>query len=227
MRPINQYIDHAALQPHLTRTEARRAIQLGVDFATRAVCVRPCDIEMAQEICKDSVVDVSTVLAFPHGCALTRNKVDEAKRYAELGVSEVDMVANYGFILSADWDAFELDVTSVLHVLRPEGILLKVILETAALDLDSISIATRRCAEIGVDFVKTSTGFGPGGATEDAVRAMLDAAAGEIGVKASGGIRSADSAKRFIDMGCRRLGVGYTSTATICEGGESDKKDVY
>ena len=216
MSSLNRYIDHAVLKPEMARADVEAAIKLGVEFETRTVCVRPCDLELACELCRDSSTEVCTVLAFPHGVSLSESKAAEAESYAKLGAREVDMVVNYSYIKSGNWNAFEADVTGVYKILSPHGIPLKVILETAALDLKEVAEATRRCAAIGIDFVKTSTGFGPGGATIKAVQAMLDASDGITKVKASGGIRTIEEAQRFIDMGCARLGVGYGTTPVLC-----------
>lgn len=216
MKPINRYIDHAVLKPEMTRDEAKAAIKLGVEYQTRTVCVLPCDIELAQSLCQGTTTEVSTVLAFPHGVSRTETKVAEAEAFARLGIAEVDMVANYGFIKSKDWSAFEADIEGVFGVLSPSDTPLKVILETAALEPDEIAEATRRCAAIGVAFVKTSTGFGPGGANVEAVETMLSAAKDKTKVKASGGIRNYADARRFIDLGCHRLGVGFSTTPVLC-----------
>ena len=216
MKSINRYIDHAVLKPEMTRDDAAAAIKLGIEHDTRTVCVRPCDIELAITLCQGTATDVSTVLAFPHGATHSRSKIAEAEIFAELEVTEVDMVANYGLIRSKDWSDFETDIKGVFNILSPKGIILKVILETGALELNEISEATKRCSDTGVDFVKTSTGFGPGGASVEAVQAMLDAAFGKTKVKASGGIRTYEEAQRFIDMGCARLGVGFSTTPILC-----------
>ncbi len=217
-QPLNRYLDHAVLKPELTRQEAEDAINLGLQFNTRTVCVRPCDLELAKSLCSGTDTDVSTVLGFPHGCALTLSKVQEAQKYLELDVREVDMVSNYGFLRGGEWSLFQNDVESVFEVLRPNGILLKVILETSTLDPSLIAQATRICAALGVDYVKTSTGFNGNGATIEAVEIMLEAA-GNTKVKASGGIRNVDQATHFIEMGCERLGVGFSTTPVLC--GES------
>ena len=216
MKPINRYIDHAVLKPEMTREETTAAIKLGIEYETRTVCVRPCDIELAQSLCQGSSTKVSSVLAFPHGVSRTETKIAEAEAFARLGLAEVDMVSNYSFIKAKDWPAFESDIKGVLDVFSGKSIPLKVILESAALEIDEIAEATRRCAAIGVAFVKTSTGFGPGGATIEAVETMLDAANGKIKVKASGGIRTYADAQRFIDLGCHRLGVGFSTTPVLC-----------
>lgn len=216
MKPINRYIDHAVLKPEMTRNDSAAAIKLGVKHETRTVCVRPCDIELAQSLCQGTSTEVSTVLAFPHGVSQTETKKAEAEAFVRLGIAEVDMVANYSLIKTKDWPAFEKDIKAAFDALSAKGIPLKVILETAALEIDEVAEATRRCAAIGVAFVKSSTGFGPGGASIEAVQTILDAANGTTKVKASGGIRTYADAQRFIDLGCHRLGVGYSSTPVLC-----------
>lgn len=227
MNPINRYIDHAVLKPEMNRKESEEAIKLGLNYETRTVCVRPCDIELAQSICQGSNTDVCVVLGFPHGCALTQSKRQEAESYAKMGVAEVDMVSNYGFIRSGDWAAFEKDVESVFRTLKPNGIMLKVILEISMLKREQIAEATRICAGMGVGYVKTSTGFNGSGATIDAIATMLAAAKGQIKVKASGGIRDIEQATAFIEMGCERIGVGFSTTPILCDGKGQSSKSVY
>jgi deoxyribose-phosphate aldolase len=216
MQPINRYLDHAVLKPQLTREEARAAIRVGRDHAVRQVCVRPADIEIALEICSGTDTAVGTVLNFPHGTGHSEGKAAEARLYIALGVQEIDMVVNYGLILSGLWEDLRRDIAAVSALTRPKGVVLKAILETSELDIPSIRRATVVAAEAGADFVKTSTGFASGSATEEAVRAMIEAAAGRIGVKASGGIRDRPRAELFLGMGCGRLGVNYPSTPVIC-----------
>ena len=223
--PINRYLDHAVLKPELDQVQTVEAIETGLQYQVRTVCVRPADIKMAQDICKGSNTDVSCVLSFPHGVALSASKADEASRYVQLGVSEIDMVANYSLIRSGQWDRVRADIEAVSKVAKPANILLKVIMETAALDLDQIARATQIAVQAKADFVKTSTGFGWDGASEQAVQTMLKTANGRIGVKASGGIRDRRQAELFLDMGCARLGVGFTSTPLICGQAGAAKKD--
>lgn len=218
VQDINRYLDHAVLKPEMTRQEAIEAIRLGIDYKVRTVCVRPCDIELAVEMCRGTETEVSCVLAFPHGCTSSLAKADEARRYIAAGTHEIDMVANYGFIRSALWDEVVADIRAVTEVARPAGVLVKVIFETAHLTLDEIRRTTECAIEAGADFVKTSTGFGGPGATVEGVQAMLDAAQGRIKVKPSGGIRNRADAERFIEMGAERIGNGYSSTPAICAG---------
>jgi deoxyribose-phosphate aldolase len=160
---------------------------------------------------------VGCVLNFPHGVGLSTVKAFEAEQYLNLGVAEMDMVVNYGFIKSGRWDLVEDDIVAVTRLTQPAGVVLKVILETAMLSLDEIGRATTIAAQAGADFVKTSTGFNGEGATVEAVQAMLAAAGDKIKVKASGGIRDLERAKLFIGLGCQRLGINYTSVQTICD----------
>lgn len=218
MENIARYLDHAILKPEMTRQEAIEAIKYGIEHKVRTVCVRPCDIEPAVELCRGTETDPCCVLSFPHGCAPTQVKAFEASTYIGLGVKEIDMVANYGFIRSGMWKEVEKDIRAVADQTRKAGILLKVILETCTLSREEIMRATEIAAEAGADFVKTSTGFHSKGATVEAVSAMIEAAKGRIKVKASGGIRDLETARRFIEMGCARLGVGYSTTPILLKG---------
>lgn len=215
---INRYLDHAVLKPELSRREAIEAIQLGIDYRVRTVCVRPCDIELAAQMCYGTETEVSCVLSFPHGCTTSLVKADEARRYITAGTNEIDMVVNFGFVRSGMWEAVLTDIRAVTDVARPAGILVKVIFETAYLTIPEIGRATECAIEAEADFVKTSTGFGGEGATAEKVKAMLDAAQGRIKVKPSGGIRDRARAEMFIEMGAQRIGNGYSSTKAICEG---------
>ena len=219
MEKISRYLDHAVLKPTMTKQEAREAIELGVQYDVKTVCVRPCDIDMALEICKGTNTGVSCVMDFPHGCGCAETKAALAKLYASKGVCEIDMVMNYGYARGGDWDEVEKGIRAAVEAARPVPV--KVIFETCELDTATIEKGTKVCIAAGAAFVKTSTGFAAKGASEEAVAAMLRAAEGKIKVKASGGIRNYETAKMYVDMGCQRLGVGSGSTKAICDGGES------
>jgi len=176
---ICRFLDHAVLAPQLTVAEARQAIELGLAHQVRTVCVRPMDIALAQSICRGNKTEVGTVLAFPHGTATSGSKADEAGRYLDEDVAEIDMVANYALIRSDLWDLVEADIRAVSDLTAPAGKVLKVILETSALTPERIARATRLAAGAGAQFVKTSTGFAEGGATFEAVRVMVQAAGGK------------------------------------------------
>jgi deoxyribose-phosphate aldolase len=212
---ITRYIDHSVLKPEMTRAAAYEAIRYGVENRTRTVCVRPCDIEIAVELCRGSETDPCCVLAFPHGCVPPEVKAFEASVYIGKGIKEIDMVANFGFINSGMWDEVRKDIMAVSELTRKAGVILKVIFETCTLSVNEIRRATETAIESGADFIKTSTGFHSGGATPEAVRTMVEAAKGRIGVKASGGIRDRETALKYIEMGCTRIGAGYTSTPAL------------
>jgi len=215
---IARALDAAILVPSLTRSEAESAILHCIALRALTVCVRPCDIPLAKSLCAGTETGVCTVLAFPHGVSLPESKADEARRCVALGADEVDMVANYGLARSGLWDLARADIAAVSEVTHGAGIPLKVILETAQLDLPTVAQLTEICIGAKADFVKTSTGFNGDGATEEGVATMVQTAAGRIKVKASGGIRDRTRAERFLALGAVRLGVGYTSCEAICRG---------
>lgn len=223
---VARYLDHAVLKPELSMLDAKAEILLGISHRVRTVCVRPCDIAMAVELCAGTETEVSCVLGFPHGTTTLAVKAFEAAEYVKLGAKEIDMVANYGRIRSGDMDGLIAEISAVVQVAKPAGVLVKVILETCTLTEDQIALATNAAITAGADFVKTSTGFHSSGASEAAVRTMVTAAAGRIQVKASGGIRDRKTAISYIDMGCTRLGVGSAVTPLLVveDGGTSTEK---
>ncbi|MGI6123011.1 MAG: deoxyribose-phosphate aldolase [Acetivibrionales bacterium] len=223
---VARYIDHAVLKPEMSREEAKKAILEGVKFSVRTVCVRPCDIDLAVDLCKGSQTEVSCTLGFPHGDGMTEVKAYEASLYVKKGITEIDMVANYGYIRSGLWDLVLSDIKAVADITKQAGVLLKVIFETCTLSDEEIKKTTEICIEAGADFVKTSTGFHNKGATDEAVKAMIEAAKGRIKVKASGGIRDLETAKKYLDFGCERLGVGYSTTPVLVSG-EGQSKEAY
>ena len=227
MNNLNRYLDAAILKPEFTREEVLEAIEACVELKTFSVCVRPCDIELAKKYCTGTETAVCVVLGFPHGDQLTASKADEAKRYLELGVEEIDMVANYSFVKSGKWDLVKADIEAVAHQTKAAGVISKVIFETAQLDSEHIQKLVEVCVEAGADFVKTSTGFNGNGAQIDDVQLMLDAAAGRIKVKPSGGIRNTEQAQAFIDMGAHRLGLGWNSCEAVCKGSEQTSTSGY
>lgn len=217
MNDLNRYLDAAILKPEMNHTDTVAAIDLCLRYEPATVCVRPCDIRLAREKLADTKTGLCVVLGFPHGDQLPESKADEARRYIEAGVDEIDMVANFGWARSGLWDLVEADIAGVAEQARAAGIPLKVIFETAHLVEQEIRQLVECAVRAGAGFVKTSTGFNGPGATEEAVRAMVEAAAGRIKVKPSGGIRDAAQARRFVEMGAARLGVGFSSVPAICD----------
>ena len=227
MQFLNRYLDAAVLRPELTRREAEDAIKLCLTYGVHTVCVRPCDVPAAVALCRGTDTLPGAVLAFPHGIASTEMKAAEAELYARLGAREIDMVANYGLVKSHEWGNVERDIGAAADVANANGILLKVILETCYLTAEEIAGATEAAIRAGAGYVKTSTGFAAGGATPEAVCAMVEAAKGRIKVKASGGIRDYDTAMMYLNLGAERLGVNYSAVKGILDGTPDDGKGGY
>ena len=215
---ISRYLDSAVLKPELTPAEAEAAIRECIAYDSYSVCVRGCDIPLAMKLCEGTNTKVSCVLDFPYGYGGVEAKREAAKAYAEMGVVDIDMVMNYGAARGGAWDVVEEEVRAVVEEAHKKGVNVKVIFETSQLDDAQIRKGTEVCIAAGADFVKTSTGFNGGGATVEAVKAMLETANGRIKVKPSGGIRNYETAKMYVDMGCARLGIGFSSCAKICDG---------
>ena len=215
---ISRYFDAAVLKPEMTHEEAKAAIQEAIDADSYSVCVRGCDIELAVSMCRGTNTIVSCVLDFPYGYGGAAGKRALAKVYCQQGAKELDMVMNYGYARGGDWDVVEEEIRGVCEEAHAQAALVKVIFETSQLTLDQVKAATETSIRAGADFVKTSTGFNGAGATVDAVRTMLDTAAGRAKVKPSGGIRDYATAKMYVDMGAERLGIGYASAAAIAKG---------
>jgi len=218
---VSRYFDSAVLKPNMSEQEIKDAIQLSIDYDAYAVCVRPCDIELALEMCKGTNTLVGCTLDFPHGDNTPEAKAALAEMYAAKGVAEIDMVMNYGYARSGKWDEVKRGIEGVVKAAKKYNVVVKVIFESCALTVEEVKKATEICIEAGADFVKTSTGFAASGASEEAVLAMLDTAQGRIKVKPAGGIRSFETAKKYVDMGVHRLGIGFSSAKAICEGEES------
>ena len=212
---IARYIDHAVLNPAMTPEEVRAAIQLGIDNDVYSVCVQPRDIETALSMCKGTNTLVSCVLDFPHGCGGAASKRAAARLYAEMGVQEIDMVMNYGAAKGGDWAAVREEIFGVVEEAHARGVLVKVIFETCELSEDCIRQGVDVCVDVDADFVKTSTGFAAKGATPEAVMTMVSQAAGRVRVKASGGIRTLEDARAYVEMGAERLGVGFSTVPKL------------
>lgn len=214
---INRYLDHAILNPEFTIEEVKESIKEAIKYEVQTVCVRGCDIPLAVEMCRGTNTNVCCVLDFPHGHGGKEAKAAIAEIYSGQGANEIDMVLNYGYVKSGAWDKVEEEIRAVCEKSHKNGSIVKVIFETSQLTLEEVAKATECSISAKADFVKTSTGFNGGGATEEAVKVMLKTADGRIKVKPSGGIRDYERAKMFVDMGADRLGVGCNSTKKICE----------
>lgn len=207
-------IDHSLLRPELTLDEVRAGCDLAARYAVKAVCVRPADVELSVAELDGSAVEVATVVGFPHGSSTTATKIYEASQALEQGATELDMVLNIGWLRSHEFDRVEEDIRGVVEA-SGDRALVKVILENAYLDDEEKRRACQVVEAAGADFVKTSTGFAPSGATLEDLKLMRQSVSDHIQVKAAGGVRSLDSLLEVMSVGVTRIGA--TRTAEILD----------
>jgi deoxyribose-phosphate aldolase len=212
---LAKVIDHSLLKPELTEADVVAGCELADRYHTATVCVKPCHVRLAAEVLKDSDVLVSTVVGFPHGSNLTAVKVAEAEKAMDDGALELDMVLNIGQLRSGKIDYVREDVKAVCDAAHARGVKVKVIFENAYLNDDEKIAACKLCDEVGADWVKTSTGFAPGGATHEDLRLMRANVSEKVQVKAAGGVRTLPAILDVIDLGVTRCGA--TATATILD----------
>lgn len=203
-------IDHAILNPVATQDDVERGCLLARDAGVAAVCVKPCYVSQAADLLKGSPVAVGTTVGFPHGGNATAIKVREAEQAMDDGSVELDMVVNIGNVLAGQWDYVSDDIRAVLDIVHGRGGILKVIFENCYLIEKQKEELCRICADLDVDFAKTSTGFGTGGATEEDVRLMRRVLPGRVKIKAAGGIRNLDDFLKFRRAGADRIGTSST-----------------
>ncbi len=198
-------IDHTLLKPDATREEVDQLCREAAQFCFASVCVNPNWVALCREILRNTGVKVCTVIGFPLGAHLPDVKAYETRRAIEQGAEEVDMVINIGALKSRDYALVEQDIHGVVTASGGRA-LVKVILETALLTRDEKVMGSTLSKAAGADFVKTSTGFGGGGATVEDVQLMRDTVGPEMGVKASGGVRTKEDAEKMVAAGATRLG---------------------
>lgn len=198
-------IDHTILAPQATKENVKQLCKEAMEYGFHSVCVNSSFVYYCAQLLKDSDVRVCTVIGFPLGAMSTAGKVAEAEQAMADGAEELDMVIHVGMVKSGDWEYVKQDISSVTEAAKGRAIV-KVILETCLLTEEEKIEACRACRECGADFVKTSTGFSKGGATAEDVALMRRTVGPEMGVKASGGIRSLDDAKAMVEAGATRLG---------------------
>jgi deoxyribose-phosphate aldolase len=218
---VAKTIDHAVLKPDQTVADLEKNAKMCIENGVFSMCVKPCDIKQAAELFKNSDVKVSCVLSFPHGADATPVKAFQAKQAIEDGTDEIDMVMNIGKFLSGEYDYVVNDIKAVVDIAHKHGILVKVIQESGFLTPEQIALACELSFEADADFVKTSTGFGPGGAKSGYIDIMVKTVGHKMQVKASGGIRDFETAVAFLKQGATRLGVG--STEAVLNGGKSEE----
>lgn len=202
---LNKYIDHTLLKPEATETDIQNLCQEAIEYDFMSVCVQPFWVKKVAAFLNDSDVKVCTVIGFPHGANTAEVKTFEAKQAVQNGAEEVDMVINIGAMKERAYDVVQHEISSIVEAIKGKAIL-KVIIETSLLTDEEKKAACEIAKEAGADFVKTSTGFSTGGATLEDIRLMRETVGSDVGVKASGGVRSYEDAKNFIEAGATRLG---------------------
>ncbi len=210
--------DHTNLKPTSGRSEIEQLCKEAAENSFGTVCVAPRWVATAAELLSSlgtGSVRVCTVVGFPHGNTTSEDKTFQTTQAIASGASEIDMVISIGDLKDGAEIAVEHDITAVVEAAHSHQAIVKVILETAYLDKDEIVVGCRLAVRAGADFVKTSTGFGPGGADAEVVRFMRNAVGESVGVKAAGGIKTLAVAQTMLDAGASRL--GCSSSVEIME----------
>jgi deoxyribose-phosphate aldolase len=214
-RDIAKAIDHSLLRPELDDAFIEGGCRLAAEYDVASVCVRPVDVRRAAALLAGTDVAVGTVIGFPHGGQPTATKVFEAHQALADGATELDMVIQVGALKSRRDADVQADIAAVVDVAHTGGAIVKVIFENAYLTDDEKIRACRLSEAAGADFVKTSTGFAPGGATHDDLRLMRANTSPHIGVKAAGGVRTLDALLDVMALGTSRIGA--TATKAIID----------
>ena len=198
-------IEHTRLKPDLTEKEIDKLISQAVEYGFHGVCVPPFWVKRAHREAGNSGIKIITVAGFPFGYSLTETRLDEINRVIDLGADEVDIVWNLSAFRS-DMQWCKIDIARCTQAVHAKQRIIKVILETSLLSDEEIKEGCTICADAGADFVKTSTGFMGGGAEEKHIRLMRESLPASVGIKASGGIKTAEQAMTLIRAGAERIG---------------------
>lgn len=201
---LNPYIDHTLLQPTATPLDIKILCAEAMEHHFFAVCINGCYVETARRFLEGSTVQLAAVVGFPLGAMTTASKIYEAEVHVDRGADEIDMVINIGRLKYGDIHFVEAEISRIKKAIG--GKVLKVIIETCYLTQEEKLLACRAVVDSGADFIKTSTGFGSGGATPEDVELIQKTIEGSIGIKASGGIRNRETATKLIALGATRLG---------------------
>ena len=219
MKPLNEYIDHTLLKADAAQEDIRRLCAEAREHRFWSVCVNSSQVELAAGILAGSDVKICSVVGFPLGAMSLNAKAFETDDACRLGASEIDMVLAVGALKEGRDEYVADDIAAVVSVASEYDAIVKVILETCYLTKDEIVRACELACQAGAAFVKTSTGFGTGGATAEDVALMKKTVAGRARVKASGGIRDTATARRMIEAGADRLGTSASVAIVLGESG--------
>ncbi|MCU9600566.1 deoxyribose-phosphate aldolase [Pallidibacillus thermolactis] len=212
---IAKYIDHTLLKPEATKEQVEKLCNEAKQYNFASVCVNPTWVKLASDILKGTDVKVCTVIGFPLGANTPETKAFEAVNAVTNGAEEIDMVMNIGALKSGDTELVQKDIEAVVNAVKDKA-LVKVIIETSLLTEDEKVTACQLSVQAGAHYVKTSTGFSTGGATVEDVALMRKTVGPNVGVKASGGVRTAEDAKAMIEAGASRIGAS-SGTAIVDE----------
>jgi deoxyribose-phosphate aldolase len=209
LKTIAKTIDHSLLKPEMTREEVRLGCEIAKKYDVASVCCKPSDVKFCAELLQGTDVEVGTVVGFPHGSSATATKVFETTLAVKDGATEIDMVINVGALKSGDFDYVLADIAAVVNAAA--GKTVKVILENAYLSDEEKVKACKLVEAAGAQYVKTSTGYAPSGATLEDVRLMRVNVSPHIKVKSAGGVRTLDVLMDYLDAGIARSGATTTS----------------
>jgi deoxyribose-phosphate aldolase len=212
---IAKMIDHSLLQPTLSDRELEDGCRLALEHDVASVCIKPYAVLQATDWLRGSTVRVGTTIGFPHGGHATPIKVAEAEQALADGARELDMVVNIGKVLTKDWRYVGQDIQAVVDAGHSGQAIVKVIFENCFLQDEHKEELCRICADVGADFVKTSTGYGEGGALDDDLRLMRRCSPPQVQIKAAGGIRTFDRLLAVRALGVTRIGA--TATRVILD----------
>lgn len=207
---VSKMIDHSLLNPTLTASDLGAGCQLAVAYDVASVCIMPYALKRCTEILRGSSVKPSTTIGFPHGGHTTAIKRAEAQRALADGCQELDMVVNISQVLSGNWDYVRQDIASVIEVAHAANQKVKVIFENCYLKDEHKIELCKICSDLSADWVKTSTGYGTGGATHDDLKLMRQHSARHVQVKAAGGVRDLDGLLAVRALGVTRCGASRT-----------------
>ncbi|AMD84767.1 deoxyribose-phosphate aldolase [Capnocytophaga haemolytica] len=202
---MNKFIDHTLLKADATTADIEKLCKEAIEHQFYSVCVNSGYVALAKHLTQGSGVKVCSVVGFPLGAMASEAKMFETQNALSNGADEIDMVINVGYLKSGNIDQVRAEIATIKQLVGKERVL-KVIIETCYLTDEEKRLACRLSVEAGADFVKTSTGFGTGGATPEDITLMREAVAGKAKLKASGGVRDYATAKQYIDLGVSRIG---------------------